>query len=1015
MSFTQNQSKIKKLFTTLDNDEEFEIMFNNYKPDNKLSMNKFKNVLKYLKWKSSKDNLELGYLNVLDVIYNYENNNSYRVSIIGKDKIEDFCKSFHLKPNNELFSILISQFSKEKNFKLIKKVKNRDKIIDIDDYDIRFRISKEQEIDNKIKSNLTNLPSSEADKIIFRYKNRVSLNISKDTVIDLTVVKTSKNIDQINRGTKSFELEIDYSKDSKKHSEKELKLILDETENLKKVIEESSIIITKDEIQEVQKNYKKLVYGSENSLQSGIYNMKPVSAEVQHIIEKIPNRYSVTDKADGSNNHLYINNNNIYLISSNLNVKKVGKTSGLDQTIIEGELIHLSNINKYLYLSFDCLFFKGEDMRTKLNLKDRLEKVYQTCKKLTNTSYKYKEFETKSGKEFNLDEEKKIYQKEIVDFYNNLNGLIKKAEENDIIYHPKLFIFPKGALNSEVFLFSYLIWYNCTRNEKINCPYSLDGIIYTGVEQKYTKDKKEQKYPIYKYKPPEMNSLDVYIEFQTNRETGGYLEIFDNSLPESVENQNFRVTNFYVGDNMGNREVPVPFMKESDNHEAFLPITNGQVRDVEGNIVQDKTVIEIVYNNDPLIPHPYRWQVLRTRWDKTDSVIKNNKKYGNFKDVAIRVWKSMIEAVTIEELKNLANPDNYIYQKKQLEIRLKNSDIAKDTYYEKTTDVGKIFRQFNNWIKSVIIYTYGQKKLNKAGDLIGNSVLDIGCGRGGDLLKMYHARIKYYVGVDPSYENLNSVALKGAIPRYQEFKKKFPDFGKFYFVQGDLNALLNVSDQEQAISKMSSENKNLIERLFKEKQQFDIINAGFSIHYLFGSKLTVNNLIENINYNLKPGGYILMTLFDGEIVYDLLKDNHTYTSFYTDDEGKKKKYFEIIKKFENSSEDKLKNEPGQAIDVYMSWISDEGKYNEEYLISKKLMTKTMKKANCKLVETDTFENVYHQHYDYFTKVIDYEENPKNKKFYKEVAKFFGDLKGIDKESKKYAFLNRYYVFQKLGM
>ena len=88
----------------------------------------------------------------------------------------------------------------------------------------------------------------------------------------------------------------------------------------------------------------------------------------------------------------------------------------------------------------------------------------------------------------------------------------------------------------------------------------MDGIIFTGLEQKYTRDKREQKYPIYKYKPPETNSIDIYITYQRNPETGGYLEIFDNSLPIKMgagTEQGFRVTNFNVGDLIGNKECAV--------------------------------------------------------------------------------------------------------------------------------------------------------------------------------------------------------------------------------------------------------------------------------------------------------------------------------------------------------------------------------------------------------------------------------------------------------------------------
>ena len=50
---------------------------------------------------------------------------------------------------------------------------------------------------------------------------------------------------------------------------------------------------------------------------------------------------------------------------------------------------------------------------------------------------------------------------------------------------------------------------------------------------------------------------------------------------------------------------------------------------------------------------------------------------------------------------------------------------------------------------------------------------------------------------------------------------------------------------------------------------------------------------------------------------------------------------------------------------------------------------------------------------WFNDVVPHEENPKNKVFYEDVGKFYGELKGADKESKTYSFLNRYYIFQKM--
>ena len=127
-----------------------------------------------------------------------------------------------------------------------------------------------------------------------------------------------------------------------------------------------------------------------------------------------------------------------------------------------------------------------------------------------------------------------------------------------------------------------------------------------------------------------------------------------------------------------------------------------------------------------------------------------------------------------------------------------------------------------------------------------------------------------------------------------------------------------------------------------------------------------------------------------------------------DEDGKRNVLYEIVKKYSNDN-----SKVGLPIDVHMSWISEEGKYIEEYLVSKELMINTMKRAGCRLVDTDLFSNIFYLNKPYFENVIKYEENPKNKQFYEKVAEFYGDLKGADKESRTWSFMYRYYVFQKM--
>ena len=92
------KKEISSLFKSIGKDDEFEIMFNNYKKDNKLAIMDFMKVMKYLKWRADNDkSVTLVEHILLDVIYATDNKNVFRVSINNKENM--FYELKHKNPN----------------------------------------------------------------------------------------------------------------------------------------------------------------------------------------------------------------------------------------------------------------------------------------------------------------------------------------------------------------------------------------------------------------------------------------------------------------------------------------------------------------------------------------------------------------------------------------------------------------------------------------------------------------------------------------------------------------------------------------------------------------------------------------------------------------------------------------------------------------------------------------------------------------------------------------------------
>lgn len=1036
-------NKIDKLYHNLTKNDEFELMFFNYKQkNNTMSTINYLKILEYLSHKSRISKTPIIKTTSLDI--NFSNKSTriaYRITINNIENINKYMEMLNNRKNHVIFNVLASiAMSKENtdSIQLIKKTKTVENTIDIDAFNIRIRVSEEIPLTKETKEDkeiIQSINENNIDDIVFRFKQRVSLQIADNTFIDLTKVNMAKTFDKLKKSPPIYELEIDHSPKTKS-SDKTLDTIYSNTTTLLKIIQQSNYLIDSHTENEVLDYYTNLVSTKRELKSLAVTNT--VTLEIQYVVEKLMNKYAVTDKADGVRANLIIYKDNVYIIDKNLHVSFTGinlpKTK-YNGSLLDGELIFIKKENRHVFLAFNCLFSKGVDVRVNESLFERLayaDDIIDNCFILgKQKGFKFIEY---NGKDFN--------PANIVEFYKEQQEAYMKALNHDIgvgggersggakgygkgagkgstsppfpLIRRKFFYKVYGIQDNEIFKYSELLWKTYNYDKSFSNPYLLDGLIYQPLNQKYTTVERETVYFEYKWKPPELNSIDFYITFQKDRNTGNQYVLYDNSNDEYVRNKPYKIAHLhvYITDKMGNHQ-PELFQKndkDSTKYIAYLFLDDtGQVRDKEGNIIQDKTVVEFYYDTDITIPDKHRWVPIRTRHDKTEYVQKYNQQYGNYSDVANKNWRSISNPFLFDDIVSLSKDD--VFKSHIEEIRSKIgasiilSERLENAYYQKTYNLAIPMKHFNDWMKTILYYTifngmmYEKKEFN---------ILDLGT-IGEDLMKYYYGRVGFYLGIDTNNNNLIS-PVNGTISRYKNFAATNPGFPQMVFIHADPSVLLNYDEQIKVLGSMSQENMNAMKKYFNPdtKPIFDRICYSNYFALMLENTVKWNNFLTNINMNLKKGGLMLIICMDSDKITELLKNTPKYTLNYTTKYGEELLFFEIKKMYPDPPPD-----IGAGIDVHFAKICQEGKYNTEYLVKKEFIVKEFNdKCKMDLIETGLFENQHMISRDFLFNAANYEHENKTKTFMNSINEYYDMKDNVNQVSFEMTKLYRFYIFKK---
>jgi hypothetical protein len=480
---------------------------------------------------------------------------------------------------------------------------------------------------------------------------------------------------------------------------------------------------------------------------------------------------------------------------------------------------------------------------------------------------------------------------------------------------------------------SYKDFKPCTQE---NCRYILDkkmvyhtdGLIFTptllGVGITKTNDKIQDREVIwdlsFKWKPVKDNTIDFLVRFNdkthyVNEIKTKRVELYVGfSKGDLTADASYSILNGY--------EVALPTNKilfkptnpfDLNSYQMSVPADDDEIIRTEANeIIETGMIVECRYDS--------KWIPLRVRWDKMKHLNPNG-----FTTAASN-WYTIKNPIDSTMLG-------------------KSSSIVR--YYEPKSGPRTGLQKFHNDVKRSLLEIIKKDQ----------TVIDFAVGKGGDLDKWKIA--KFVLGIDIDENNIMNKD-DGACKRYID-KWSHKQSLRGIFVQG--NSAIRIKTGEAftreldkivirylfGTDKKHSIEQGVVHRYGIAKDGFDVSSIQFAMHYMFVNEIALTRFIKNVTECTKLNGHFVGTCYDGELVFDKLRDKDVYII-----ESDREPLCEITKKYRQETIS-VKSCLGYQIDVLQSMI---GNTHTEWLVYFPYFEKLMENYGFKLVQRVNFKDLY---------------------------------------------------------
>lgn len=391
--------------------------------------------------------------------------------------------------------------------------------------------------------------------------------------------------------------------------------------------------------------------------------------------------------------------------------------------------------------------------------------------------------------------------------------------------------------------------------------FPIDGWVFTEINADYNSTK------IYKWKPPSHLSVDFYVLPAGRKDDflkeGTRIWLCTGITREMFSAQRLKLPLEWSREYSALPEYfPVPFSSSFHAAAYDYTLTKEDVKILLQDLPKDarlrKNVIEMGFlPGDEIVP--FRMRVMRVRTDRAKELATGGY-FGNDYRIAELNLQSVMNPLQISDFRPIEDSEQPSRSPHEPTSEQQGNNAA--GYFRTVNNTRwRAIRSWNNQIKDYVFRTYMRSK--------NQSVLDLAAGRAQDLTRYYKLGVNHLIMTD-----IDSNAISEIITRKYWLLKESRKGDNYKTNLRVATVDLNSAGAINELGKLGVNKNNTM------------VVCNMAIHYMSESDNQCKNFVSLVDFSSVRGGMFVFSCFDGQRVWDLLRQNNGVWSDSYDESGR---------------------------------------------------------------------------------------------------------------------------------